>query len=69
MVFDEKARAALEEHKISRAVPQKQQSAWMRWEQVMERTLMWDDFWQVEPHHIKFLIQAVYVILFSPSHL
>lgn len=62
-------RVAVEEQKISRAVVQKQQSAWMRWEQVMERTAMWDDFWQVEPHHIKFLIQVVYVILFTPSSL
>lgn len=39
----------------------KQQRAWMRCEQVTERIVMWADFWQVEPQHIKLLTQAVYV--------
>lgn len=62
-------RTAVEEQQLSRAVPQKQRGAWMCWEQVMEKTVMWPDFWQVEQHHIKFLIQAVYIILFSPLNL
>lgn len=35
----------------------------------MEHKVMWNDLWKMHPHSIKFLIQAVYDILPSPSSL
>ena len=62
-------RAVVEEERSSRAVGMRQQGAWTRWEQVVERKISWTDLWRAEPHRIKFLIQAVYDVLPSPSNL
>ena len=50
----------VEEERSSRAVGMRQQGAWTRWEQVVERKISWTDLWRAEPHCIKFLVQAVY---------
>ena len=47
----------------------KQQGAWTRWENVVDRKVTWAELWKAEPHRIKFLIQAVYDVLPSPSNL
>ena len=47
----------------------RQQGAWMKWEQAMERRVTWKDIWQWNPQRIKFLIQGVYDVLPSPSNL
>ena len=62
-------RAVVEEERSSRAVGMRQQGAWTRWEQVVERKISWADLWRAEPHRIKFLVQAVYDVLPSPSNL
>ena len=62
-------RAAVEEERSSRAVGMRQQGAWTRWEQAVERKITWTDLWRAEPHRIKFLVQAVYDVLPSPSNL
>ena len=59
----------VEEERSSRAVGMRQQGAWTRWEQVAERKISWTDLWRAEPHRIKFLVQAVYDVLPSPSNL
>ncbi len=61
-------RAAVEE-RSSRAVGMRQQGAWTRWEQAVEREIMWTDLWRAKPHCIKFLVQAIYDLLPSPSNL
>ncbi len=61
-------RAAVEEERSSRAVGMRQQGVWTKWEQVVERKFTWTDLWWAEPHHIKFLVQAVYDVLPSPSN-
>lgn len=35
----------------------------------MERKISWTDLWWSEPHRIRFLVQAVYDVLPSPSNL
>lgn len=62
-------RAVVEEERMSRAVAMRQQGAWTRWEQVMERKITWNDLWRMDSESIKFLIKAVYDILPSPSNL
>ena len=39
------------------------------WENAIERKVTWAELWKAEPHWIKFLIQAVYDVLLSPSNL
>ncbi len=47
----------------------RQQGAWMKWEQAMERSVTWKDIWKWNPQRIKFFIQGVYDVLPSPSNL
>ena len=67
--IQEEVRAAVEEGRSSRAVGLKQQGAWTRWKQAMDRKVTWTDLWQGEPHRITFLIRAVYDVLPSPANL
>ncbi|XP_073720025.1 uncharacterized protein [Misgurnus anguillicaudatus] len=62
-------RAAVEEERSSKAVGMARQGAWTRWEQAVERKITWTELWRSEPHRIKFLVQAVYDVLPSPSNL
>lgn len=68
LVQDE-VRASVEEERTSRAVAMRQQGAWMRWEQAMERSVTWRETWQWDPQRITFMIQGVYDVLPSPSNL
>ncbi|XP_061093280.1 uncharacterized protein LOC133125737 [Conger conger] len=68
-LVQEEVRAAEEETRSCRAVGMKQQGAWTRWENAMERKVTWTELWRAEPQRIKFLIQAVYDVLPSPSNL
>ncbi|XP_030004234.1 uncharacterized protein LOC115429122 [Sphaeramia orbicularis] len=68
-LIQEEVRATVEESRTCRAVGMKQQGAWTRWENVVERKVTWAEIWKAEPHRIKFLIQAVYDVLPSPSNL
>lgn len=68
-LVQEEVRASVEEERTSRAVAMRQQGAWMKWEQAMERRVTWKDIWQWNPQRIKFLIQGVYDVLPSPSNL
>ncbi len=61
--------AGVEENRASRMVGMRQQGAWTRWEQAMDRNISWPDLWKAEPHRIKFLIQSVYDVLPSPTNL
>ncbi|XP_034552669.1 LOW QUALITY PROTEIN: uncharacterized protein LOC117822130 [Notolabrus celidotus] len=68
-LIQEEVRAAVEDQRTSRMVGMRQQGAWTRWEQAVERKVSWTKLWKAEPHRIKFLIQAVYDVLPSPSNL
>ncbi|XP_060938981.1 uncharacterized protein LOC133018922 [Limanda limanda] len=68
-LVQEEVRAAVEETRTCKAVGMKQQGAWTRWENAVERKVTWAELWKAEPHRIKFLIQAVYDVLPSPSNL
>ena len=47
----------------------KQQGAWTRWENVVDRKVTWAELWKAESHRIKFLFQAAYNVLPSPTNL
>ncbi|XP_061747756.1 uncharacterized protein LOC133545995, partial [Nerophis ophidion] len=65
----EEVRAGVEERRACQMAGMRQQGAWTRWEQASERKVTWTELWKAEPHRIKFLIQAVYDVLPSPSNL
>lgn len=68
-LVQEEVRAAVEYTRTCKAVGMKQQGAWTRWEKAVEMKVTLAEFWKAEPHCIKFLIQAVYDVLPSPSNL
>ncbi|KAJ8014240.1 hypothetical protein DPEC_G00038200 [Dallia pectoralis] len=68
-LVQQEVRAAVEEERASRMVGMRQQGAWTRWEHAVDRKVTWAELWKAEPHRIRFLIQAVYDVLPSPSNL
>ncbi|KAJ8002289.1 hypothetical protein DPEC_G00178340 [Dallia pectoralis] len=68
-LVQQEGRAAVEEERASRMVGMRQQGAWTRWEHAVDRKVTWAELWKAEPHRIRFLIQAVYDVLPSPSNL
>lgn len=68
-LLQEQVRAAVEEEQGSTMVGMWQQGAWTQWEQAVERKVTWTELLKAEPQHLKFLIQAIYDILPSPSNL
>ncbi|XP_030281784.1 uncharacterized protein LOC115586678 [Sparus aurata] len=62
-------RAGVEEQRASQSVRLRQQGAWTRWEEAMNRKISWPELRKAEPYRIKFLIQSVYDVLPSPSNL
>ncbi|XP_062387675.1 uncharacterized protein LOC134076569 [Sardina pilchardus] len=68
LVQDE-VRAGVEEGRSCRSVGMRQQGAWTRWDQALDRKITWAELWKAEPHRIRFLIQSVYDTLPSPSNL
>ena len=68
-LIQEEVRAAEEDARFCKAVSMKQQGAWTKWENAVERKVTWAELWKAEPHRVKFLVQAVYDILPSPSNL
>ncbi|XP_036071215.1 uncharacterized protein LOC112142521 [Oryzias melastigma] len=68
-LIQKELRAIIEEERASRVVGMPQQGAWTRWEHSAERKVSWAELWKSEPHRIRFLIQAVYDVLPSPSNL
>ncbi|XP_056097411.1 uncharacterized protein LOC130076370 [Rhinichthys klamathensis goyatoka] len=65
----EEVRAGVEEKRACQMAGMRQQGAWTRWERTVERKVTWTELWKAEPYRIKFLIQAVYDVLPSPSNL
>lgn len=68
-LVQEEVRAVVEEERTCRTVGMRQQGAWIQWENAIERKVTWAELWKAEPQRIKFLIQAVYDVLPSPSNL
>ena len=68
-LLQEEVRAAVDETRSCKAVGMRQQGAWTRLENAVERKGTWTELWRTEPHRIKSLIQAVYDVLPSPSNL
>lgn len=68
-LIQEEVRAGVEEERTSRMVGMGQQGAWTRWENVLQRKVTWSNIWKADVLNIRFLVQAVYDVLPSPSNL
>lgn len=55
-LVQEEVRAVIEEERTCRTVGMRQQGAWIRWENAVERKVTWAELWKAEPQRIKFLI-------------
>lgn len=51
----------------SKTVGMRQQGAWSKWDQGVDRNISWDELWH--HHRLKFLMQSVYEVLLSPANL
>lgn len=68
-LVQQEVRAGMEEERATRAVGMRQQGAWTRWDQALDRRISWSDLWRAEPQRLKFLVQSVYDVLPTPSNL
>ena len=48
-LIQEEVRAGVEESRSSRMVEMRQQGAWTRWEQALDRKISWSELWKAEP--------------------
>ena len=68
-LLQQEVRAGVEETRITKMVGLAQQGAWTRWNNYERRKVTWADCWRTDFSRFKFLIQAVYDVLPSPSNL
>ena len=68
MVIEE-IRQAEDTGRVVKAVQQPQQGQWTNWETAIQRSLSWNDLWNMAPLRISFLIRAVYDLLPSNANL
>ncbi|RUS80368.1 hypothetical protein EGW08_011865 [Elysia chlorotica] len=55
--------------KTQKAVQQRQQGQWTNWDNVLQKSLSWNDIWHMAPLRISFLIRSVYDLLPSNANL
>jgi hypothetical protein len=53
-------REIAEQERVQCAVQQSQQGQWTTWEDVLQRSLSWNDIWHIAPLRLSFVIRAVY---------
>lgn len=49
-LVQEEVPAAVEEEQAGRMVGMRQQGAWIRWEQAVERKVIWTELWKASAH-------------------
>ena len=68
-LVQDQVRTSAEELRKCKTVSMSLQGRWTRWESVQSRKITWTDLWKLAPHRIKFLVQAVYDVLPTPTNL
>ncbi len=66
-LLQEEVRAGVEEERVSRAMGLWQQGAWTSWESTLQRRITLANILQTDFHRVRFLVQAVYDTLRSPT--
>ena len=52
-----------------KAVQQSQQGQWTNWDEALQRTVTWNDLWQMAPLRVSFILRATYDLLPSRTNL
>ncbi|GFO24305.1 reverse transcriptase [Plakobranchus ocellatus] len=68
MIIDE-IRNKVDSTRVQKAVQQPQQGQWTNWDTALQRSLTWNDIWNMAPLRISFLIRSVYDLLPSNANL
>ena len=55
--------------RLIKGVQQSQQGQWTSWEEALQRSITWNDIWQMAPQRLSFLIRSTYDQLPSKSNL
>ena len=55
--------------RLIKGVQQSQQGQWTSWEEALQRSITWNDIWQMAPLKLSFLIRSTYDQLPSKSNL
>ena len=68
MIISE-VRKSEDDKRVQKAVQQSQQGQWTTWEEVLQRSLTWNDIWKMAPLRLSFIIRATYDLLPTGSNL
>ena len=58
-----------DQSRVQKAVQQSQQGQWIAWESALQRSLSWNDLWNMAPLRISFILRSVYDLLPSNANL
>ena len=45
---------------VKKAVQQSQQGRWNTWEEVVQRSISWNEIWKMSPYRLAFVIRSIY---------
>ena len=55
--------------RFQKAAQQSQQGQWTNWEDALQKSLSWNDIWQLAPLRLSFIIRSTYDLLPSKTNL
>ena len=59
----------MERERVTKAVQQSQQGRWATWEDVVQRSISWNEIWKMSPYRLAFVIRSIYDQLPSRDNL
>ena len=59
----------MESERVTKAVQQSQQGRWTTWEDVVQRSISWNEIWKMSPYRLAFVIRSIYDQLPSRDNL
>ena len=62
-------RREMESERVTKAVQQSQQGRWTTWEDVVQRSISWNEIWKMSPYRLAFVIRSIYDQLPSTDNL
>ena len=59
----------MERERVTKTVQQSQQGRWTTWEDVVQRSISWNEVWKMSPYRLAFVIRSIYDQLPSKGNL
>ena len=53
-------RREIERERVTKVVQQSQQGRWTTWEDVVQRSIGWNEIWKMSPYRLAFVIRSIY---------